>query len=207
MDFSLMDFVKNLRDRMYSRFPNLEKYESSWGVMQTNAQKHPNRPEHIKDVAFKNNPTMVISDNMIVFEIGNEYAEKLYPYYHILEDSPVIRKRGKADKYTKGSQDNVKDLSKRDYGIISFNGKVYTKEYQKNVRGIRKKVIENANSEKSKNYVNKQYRYLEKMADEINPFLAQDYSMEYVGIKREGLKVDFEEQDRDYSLVSKILEM
>ena len=32
---------------------------------------------------------------MLIFDIGNEYAEREYPYYHILEDAPVIRKKGK----------------------------------------------------------------------------------------------------------------
>ena len=218
MAFSLRDFVTSLRQQMYLEFPYFNgEYANNFGVMQTNEQKHPNRTEHIKDIAFMKNGVTYINDKLIVFEIGNEEAERKYPYYHILEDSPVIRKRERADKYTKGSQDKVKNKVKRDYSIISFNGKTYSKEYQKNVRGMRKSVIDKAtyftyngkqrirHQEESKNYINKHYHYLENMASKINPMLADMYGLEYKGVKTTGLKDEYIAQD--YGIVSDYNEM
>ena len=210
MDFSLRDFVTSLRQQMYLEFPYFEDEE-------LNAKKHPNRTEHIKDIAFMKNEPIYINDNMIVFEIGNEEAERNYPYYHILEDSPIIRKRGRADTYTKGSQDKVVDKGSRDYSIISFNGKTFSKEYQKNVRGMRKQVIDNAtyftgkgkqrerHNEDSKSYRNVHYHYLENMALKINPILANMYGLEYKGVKTTGLKDEYIAQE--YGIVSDYSEM
>lgn len=210
MAFSLRDFVISLRQQMYLEFPYFEDEE-------LNRKKHPNRTKHIKDIAFMDNGYTQITDNLFVFEIGNEESESKYPYYHILEDSPVIRKRYKADTYTKGSQDKVVDKGSRDYSIISFNGKTFSKEYQKNVRGMRKQVIDNAtyftgkgnqrerHNEDSKSYRNIHYHYLENMALKINPILAQMYGIEYVGSKGTSLKDEYIAQE--YGIISDYNEM
>lgn len=209
-NFTLRDFVTSLRQQMYLEFPYFEDEE-------LNAKKHPNRTKHIKDVAFMNNKPMYVTDNMIVFEIGNEESERDYPYYHILEDSPIIRKKGRADTYTKGSQDKVVDKGSRDYSIISFNGKTFSKEYQKNVRGMRKQVIDKAtyftgngkqrerHNEDSKSYRNVHYHYLENMALKINPILADMFGIAYVGSKGTSLKDEYIAQE--YGLISDYSEM
>ena len=60
-----------------------------------------------------------MSGNMYIFEIGNDYAEENYPYYHILEDAEVIRKRGRGTSKSKGSQAQIEKLSQRDYGPVT----------------------------------------------------------------------------------------
>ena len=216
MNFTLMDFVNNLRNKMYNLFP-YEDDEINYlkHVVGTYGHVKNPKPLHIRDVAFMDNAPMVINENMIVFEIGNEYAEREYPYYHILEDAPVIHKKNLGTERSKGSQDKVSDLSKRDYAIVSFNGKIFTKEYEKNIRGKRKSVINNSTryvdgvkiNQGSSTYENRHYHYLENMAVQINPLLAQEYGIEYVGSRGTSLRDDFMEQDRDYSLVSRILDM
>lgn len=211
MDFSLKEFMEQLRTQMANN--HLFPYEDE----EINKQKHKGRTEHIKQVAFLDNQPMYVTDNMIVFEIGNERAERLYPYYHILEDSPIIRKKGRADTYTKGSQDKVVDKGSRDYSIISFNGKTFSKEYQKNVRGMRKQVIDKAtyftgngkqrdrHNEESKSYRNIHYHYLENIALEINPILADMFGIIYVGSKGTSLKDEYIAQE--YGIISDYNEM
>lgn len=211
MDFSLKAFTEQLRTQMANN--HLFPYEDE----EINKQKHKGRTEHIKQVAFLDNQPMYVTDNMIVFEIGNERAERLYPYYHILEDSPIIRKKGRADTYTKGSQDKVVDKGSRDYSIISFNCKTFSKEYQKNVRGMRKQVIDNAtyftgkgkqrvpHNEDSKSYRNIHYHYLENIALEINPILADMFGITYVGSKGTSLKDEYIAQE--YGIISDYGEM
>lgn len=207
MDFSLKAFMEQLRQQMYIEFPTFEgEYPNQFGYMQTNNKKHPNRDRHIKNVAFFDNQPIYVDENMIIFDIGNEKAEKLYPYYHILEDSPIIRKREKSDAKTRGSQATIKDKGKRDYSIISFNGKSFSKEYSKNIRGQRKNVIEKATyyinengkrvardekTKSSNSYVNKHYHYLENMAIKINPTLAEMFGIQYVGSRGTSLKDEY----------------
>lgn len=169
MEFDLDLFTTELRNVMYESkdFP----YESE----ELNLKKHNKRPLHIKDVAFKANSTMKVDDNTRTFDIGNTYAEQEYPYYHILQDSPVIRKKYRGTDKTRGSQAKVKNLGQRDYGRVSFNGKTYSKEYAKNVRGARKSVVENASryengklisgNPRSLSYYNKHYKYIDKVLD------------------------------------------
>ena len=75
-EFSLLSFVEELRREMYIHFP----YE--WNEYR-NKSKHPNRTGHIRDVAFRDNP-VIVGENTISFDIGNNNAEARYPYYHIL---------------------------------------------------------------------------------------------------------------------------
>ena len=76
---------------------------------------------HMKNIAFNNNPIVVVSPTVQYFELGNDYAEKVAPYYHILEDAKVIRNPFRGSKQTRGSQAGVFPLSKRDYSVGSLN--------------------------------------------------------------------------------------
>ena len=173
MEFDLSTFVKDIHQNMYDNFP----YENDI----INNAKHKKRPLHIRDVALS---MPSLSNGTYVFEIGNDYAEEYYPYYHILEDAEVIRKRGRGTSQSRGSQAKVEKLSARDYGRINFNGKTYTREYQKNVRGARSrtdkaqysivgsdgvvyKVNKNANY-----YKNIHYHYIERILDTTLPWIA-----------------------------------
>ena len=194
MEFDLDLFTTELRNVMYESadFP----YESE----ELNLKKHKKRPMHIKDVAFKANSTMKVNDNTRTFDIGNTYAEQEYPYYHILQDSPVIRKKGRGTDKTRGSQAKVKNLGQRDYGRVSFNGKTYSKEYAKNVRGARKSVVDNStqwvNGQKinrnALSYKNIHYKYIDKVLDTSVKQVASMFG----GIVRtssSGLKDDYNE--------------
>ena len=110
MEFTLADFTNRIHQVLYDNFP----YENDT----IDIKKHKNRPLHIRDIALL--PPME-SDGALVFEIGSEYAEENYPYYHILEDAEVIRKRGKGNKQSGGSQAKIEKLGKVRDSIIGEN--------------------------------------------------------------------------------------
>lgn len=203
MDFSLTDFTNSIRENLYDRFP----YESD--AIKT--VKHANTPLHIRDIALG---MPFLSNGTMVFEIGNDYAEENYPYYHILEDSEVIRKRGRGTEKSKGSQAEITKLSDRDYAKISFNGKTYSREYQRNVRekrslaskstiivasadGNRYAINKNANY-----YLNKHYHYIEKILDETLPWIAGAFGLKMAGTQITSLESDYEEQNMESTIMN-----
>lgn len=202
MEFNLVAFTQRLRDLMYDKFPFENEY--------INKSKHKNRPGHIRDVAFRNNDTEY-GENYTSFVIGNHYAEERYPYYHILEDSPYIRKRGKGSEATKGSQDKVSIAGGgRDYNRITFNGKVYTREYEKNVRGsrsrlsnVQRKVVDYMGQDVvinrgSNSYLNIHYKYIERMLeDSILDDLALEFGLRKMRTQKTSLQLDYDTQDID----------
>jgi len=202
-EFTIDEFVDVLREYLYGFFP----YEND----EINKKKHQNRQLHIRDVAFKNLPVSVNVD-MRSFDIGSEYAEMVYPYYHILQDAPVIRKKGRGTTKSRGSQANVETLSARDYSKISFNGKTYSREYQKNVRGKRQQVIDkstryawsnggivkiNANANA---YQNVHYKYIDKTLDYCLPFMATYFNMKMLRKVDSGLEEEYNMQQQEQML-------
>ena len=180
MEYSIDSFVNRLREVLYDNFP----FESE----EINEKKHKKRPLHIRDIAFINLP-IAHSFDTLTFDIGSPYAEENYPYYHILQDSQVIHIRGKGTKSSKGSQDRVSDLQARDYGRVKWNGKTYTQEYKKNVRGSRSKfdkarrtfvdsngVVYKIN-ETATTYVNIHYKYIDRILDNTLPWIATEFGM------------------------------
>lgn len=201
MEFSLGSFTKRLRELMYDRFPNLPER----GFNPNGTPKHGEHNQEIRDVAFMNNATYMIDENTNAFEIGNEFAEEYYPYYHILEDAPYIRKRGKGTSKTKGSQAEIKELSKRDYNIISFNGKTYGREYARNVRGKRDRLASVSHwttdsrghkmwvNREASSYQNTHYHYIEKMMNGgILEQLALEFGLQQKRTQITGLQEDYE---------------
>ena len=196
-EFNLKAFTDSIRQNIYDNFP----YENDTIKM----QKHLKRPLHIRDIALGN--PYVSMEGTCIFEIGDEYSEEYYPYYHILEDSQVIRKRGRGTKGSRGSQAEIKELGKRDYGRISFNGKTYSREYAKNVRGQRSRlgtatrvvvgsdgkayrVNPNANY-----YANKHYQYIERTLNMVLPWIAQEYGLRMGRTEITSLELDYESQE------------
>lgn len=173
---------------MYLRFPNLKER----GFNPNGSHKHGDYNEEIRDVAFKNNPTIMVSENEYTFDIGNEYSEEHYPYYHILEDAPYIRKRNQATAKTRGSQAKVEKLGDRNYSFPTWNGKTFTQEYRRNVRGKRSRLgkvshwTTDYNGDKifinreSNSYLNEHYQYIEKM---LNNTILDQVALEF-GLKR-----------------------
>jgi len=209
MEFEIRSFTDRLRELMYLYFP----YEGEY----LKQLKHKKTPKHIRDVAFMVNP-LNVGENTIMFEIGNEESERDYPYYHILEDAPVIRKKGKGTSKTKGSQMYVKDKALRDYNQVYWNGKTFTKEYAKNVRGSRNRagnttryVYDHLGNkiklhESSNSYQNVHYHYIEKMMDNfILDELAETFGLKKGRTQLTDLSEDFAEQE-DIS-IDKVLEI
>lgn len=208
MEYSLDLFVSELRNVMYESadFP----FESDL----INLKKHPKRNLHIKDVAFKSNDTMFVDDDKRSFDIGNYYAEQDYPYYHILQDSPVIRKRGKATEKTRGSQAKVSELGKRDYNKISFNGKTYTREYAKNIRGKRNSIVDRSTqwnngvkiNKESINYKNIHYHWIDKVLDVSVHQVAYSFGGRVIASRNTSLEEDYNESQMIEDMLSSYLD-
>lgn len=179
-EFNIDSFVELLRKNIYDNFP----YENDLVKM----SKHMSTPLNIRDVAFMDNP-IEVGENNRAFNIGNYYAEKEYPYYHILQEAEVIRKRNRGTGKSKGSQANVQTTKIRDYNKVSFNGKTYSREYTKNVRGARSKVdkvlapklmyvkgkYKIDRDSLSPYYVNKHYQYIDRILDIVLPWVAEEF--------------------------------
>ena len=205
MEYTINGFVNKLRDMMYQLFPS----ESETLKM----AKHSTRPLHIKDIAFMYLPINAsIDGNTITFDIGSTYAEEYYPYYHILQDAPVIRKRNKGDEKTRGSQAKVSNLGKRDYGRVDFNGKTFTREYEKNVRGKRESVVNKSTqyiymggqkikiNRSANSYKNIHYHYIDNMLNVIAPEIANYFGLKLKRVSDSGLKEEYDLQSEEDKL-------
>ena len=200
MEYNINDFVNQLRENMYNLFPYEDEEDKIMKHVIGNFGRIKNpKPLHIRDVAFMDNPIERVSDNLITFDIGNDFAEREYPYYHILEDAPVIRKKDKGTDRSRGSQAKVEDLSARDYGIVSFTGKTFTKEYTRNIRGKRRSIIDKSTryvdgkkiNRGANSYENVHYHYIEKMMSKINPFLADEFGLKLKRVEDTGLAEEY----------------
>ena len=202
-EFSLSNFANDIRQNIYDNFP----YESD----EIKAIKHAKRPLHIRDIALG---LTYISNGQMIFEIGNDYAEEYYPYYHILEDAEVIRKKGRGTKLSKGSQAEITKLSDRDYGRISFNGKTFSREYQKNVRGARSRVekatynifgsdVRVYKVNKDANYYkNIHFHYIERILNNTLPWIAQANGVRMGRTEISSLESDYESQEQENLITS-----
>ena len=205
-EFSVDAFTNRLIQLMYDKFP-----------LDTDAEmrKH-GRTEHLRDAVFNVNDGVfdtIVTQNMESrsFEIGSPILEAKRPAYHILESAPTIRKRGRGSEKTKGSQENITNPMERDYERVSFNGKTYSKEYSRNVRGQRmskatdyrykgafvqngkvKYTVANANSN---SYVNVHYQYIEKMLNgSIVDQLASEFGLKKQRVQSTGLEEEYLDQ-------------
>lgn len=203
MEFEIGAFAKSLQELFVNSqfFPYLdEKYINKYGWTQTDRSKHPKRePLHLRKAVddCMSETYLNVGENIVEMTIGSEKLERTHPYYHILEDAPVIRKANKGTEKTKGSQAKVEDVGQRDYGRVHWNGKVFAKEYAKNVRGSRdrtSKVSHWTNSggrrvfvnRESNAYKNEHYKYIERILDSgILETLASQY-----GLKMRKRKID-----------------
>ena len=202
MEYELGSFADRLQELFITStlFPYLsEDYMNKYGWSQSDAKKHKGRePLHLKtavDTCMKE--TRIRDEISVSFDIGSERLERTHPYYHILEDAPVIRKKNKGTKKTMGSQASIEDVGKRDYGIVSWNGKTFTKEYTRNVRGSRNRANKVSHWERtngqdvfvnreSNSYLNTHYHYIENILDSG---ILNDLAIEY-GMKLAKKKID-----------------
>lgn len=202
-EFLLSNFANDIRQNIYDNFP----YESD----EIKAIKHAKIPLHIRDIALG---LTYMSNGQMIFEIGNDYAEEYYPYYHILEDAEVIRKKGRGTKLSKGSQAEITKLSDRDYGRISFNGKTFSREYQKNVRGARSRVekatynivgsdgrVYKVNKD-ANYYKNIHFHYIERILNNTLPWIAQANGVRMGRTEISSLEIDYENQQSENLITS-----
>ena len=208
-EFTLDAFYNSLVSHIASRFPFMEDEF-------LDRQKHPKRnPLHLQDAVFNDLPTVTTNDQ-IIFDIGNPILEQTHPYYHILEDSEVIHKAGLGTKRSKGSQERVSDKGARDYGIVKWNGKTFTQEYKKNVRGARTKrfkatrrvfvdsrgVVFKANPS-ADYYLNIHYHYIEKAIEQAIPSLCSQFGLRSLRVKDTRLSDEYQmDQDTQAGIIT-----
>lgn len=219
MDFTVVDFTNQLLTLIHTSkyFPYMEgDYVDINGRIQSDSKKHPKRtPTHLKDVVgseMKN--TLIFGVDNGKFDLGSELLERVYPYYHILQDAPVIRKAYRGTTKSKGSQQYERNVGKRDYGRVDWNGKTFTKEYSRNVRGSRVNLSRttmrfgdtstsrgnwyqgttNVNSSANQ-YLNIHYKYLDRICDDIAPKLAEMFGLKLMRKQDSGLIDEFADQE------------
>ena len=220
MAFDINVFTSRLKELFVDSplFPNMpENYVNEWGVVQSDREKHKGRePLKLKDAVISSmaNSTIFV-ENEISFNIGNEQMEKTHPYYHILENAPVIRKRGKGTDKSRGSQAKIEDVGQRDYERVSFNGKTFTKEYAKNVRGKRNRInnvthfiTDSKGNRKMINreagaYQNIHYMYIERILDSgILNTIAEEQGLKVMRKSNTGLAEEYFAQQEELDLAS-----
>jgi len=221
-EFTIGAFVDSLRKIIYDNFPYKEKPDYN----PSGTLKHPKHPKMIRDVAFYDIPIMVEDYNIIAFDIGSDESERDYPYYHILNEAPTIRKKGKGTSKTKGSEMRITNPSERNFTRVSMTTKGYKREYDRNIRGKRNMLIKNATRKdesgdrinpNANSYENVHYRYIPRMIDNAIPSLclefgliskrkeddglSEEYAMEHDMLSSFGYGTSKEEA-RDYELTS-----
>lgn len=188
-----------LRDNVPFENPELSK------------SKHPKRDgKQLRDLFDPSKATITRNIDMRMFEVGGPMAETLMPHYHILQNSEVIRKRGRGTTTTKGSQAKVKPME-RDYERVNWNGKTFSKEYTKNVRGSRSKAakilepklryingryVEDLRGV-SNSYVNTNYQYIDRILDATMPYLASEFNMRIMRKVDTGLEEEYNLQQQE----------
>lgn len=197
MEYTLSAFAERLTEliSISKQIPEMGGfYTNRYGYTQSAESKHSKRPlpRNLRgQITNSMSSSFQTTENIATFDIGNETMEQYFPYYHILQQAPVIRKRGKGTTKTKGSEAMYKNAKDRDYERVIWNGKTFTKEYSRNVRGSRLNLNKtqmhldgqflNTNANQ---YLNMHYEYLDKVSDEVADKIAQEFGM------RLGRKVD-----------------
>ena len=202
MEYSISSFTQEILKAIQNSpmFPYMYNEE-------VDLKKHPKRsPLHLKEALFTNVVPLPSGDNIMMFDLGSEKLELSHPYYHILQQAKYIRKRGRATEKSKGSQAKV-EVAKRDYEKVSWNGKTFTKEYSRNVRGKRDKMgratqyIVDYNGEvlkinrESNEYLNRHYQYFDKILDSEMPNVAQMFNMRLGRKQDSGLGEEYSMQE------------
>ena len=212
-EYDIDSFVARLRELMYDNFP-----KESDDLLKA---KHKTRKGHFRDIVFKDLPITMNIDARS-FDLGSPYGEATMPQYHILQQAEVIAKKGRGTTKTKGSQDTVSNKMERDYERVNWNGKTFSKEYSKNVRGSRSKAdkirsvkLRYTNGEyvaqkgiQDKYYINIHYQYIDRTLDAITPFLASEFGMKLRRKQDVGLDEEYQmQQDSDSPFSTDILDI
>ena len=207
MEFTLSNFAERLAQLIHSSklIPDMGSfYTNKHGYVQSDASKHSKRPQPRdlrSHISYSISSSLVMGENFATFDIGNEKMEKNFPYYHILQEAPTIRKAYKATVKSRGSEYG-KSPFEIDYERVYWNGKTFTKEYAKNVRGSRvnlSKTQMHLNgqfiNEGSNQYLNMHYKYLDRIADEVANALASEFNLKLGRKQDTGLIEEFAMQE------------
>ena len=204
MEYTLENFTNLLIELMKTQFPYMQDSE-------LDKKKHPKREKlHLRDEVFSN---LEVSKqpNQQIFDIGNDSLERTHPYYHILQEAQVIRKRYKGTEKSRGSQAKIQDVGKRDYTRIekieTKNGVKYKQEYKKNVRGARSLVGSSSHwttsasgqrvfvNREANYYENIHYHYIDNMLNNgIVDMLADTFGLKRKGTQFTGLADEYQMQ-------------
>ena len=207
MDFTLDQFANRIIDLFTNSqyFPeSADPYINSLGGSEELSKKHKGRnPIHLKDVAGSSMRDSIIgTETLVSFDYGNEKLEEIYPHYHILQQAPVIRKAGYATEKTRGSQGRLKP-SDRDFEKVHWNGKTFTKEYSRNVRGKRLSLTKTSYWSGGKTssgsfihreayqYLNIHLGYIDKALDELAPIIADEFGLKKGGKSNTGFGEEY----------------
>lgn len=209
MEYTLAEFTNRLIELFVNspHMPNMGgEYTNKYGYTQKDSSKHSKRPTP-RDLKTRIEESMksskLGSENTYTFDIGNEEMERNFPYYHILQQAPVIRKAYRGTKKSKGSQMYEKDLGKRDYEKVHWNGKTFSKEYSKNVRGKRLNLNNTTMhidgqfiNEQSAQYLNTHYKYIDTILNvDVVDTLAKEFGMKRGRTQDTGLIDEFANQE------------
>jgi hypothetical protein len=221
MEFNVVDFTNKLKEWFLESplFPyyeignadniGLSDYSTYQAKKGSDSSKHPNRhPTHLKDVARQClETTTSFTDNLGFFDYGNSVMESNYPHYHILQNTQVIRKRNRGTLKSKGSEDMYSIKPLRNYERVFWNGKTFTKEYSRNVRGARNRTNNVSHWEivdgkgtwvnrGSGSYLNTHFQYIDKILDEdVIWKLANYYGLKVMRKRDTGLIEEFAMQE------------
>lgn len=208
MGFTLNNFTERLMQLIFESklVPEMGSfYTDKYGRVQSDSSKHPKRPtprDLRNQISNSMTSTFMSGETTNTFDIGNEKMEQYFPYYHILQEAPVIRKAHMGTTKSKGSQMFERNVAKRDYEKVHWNGKTFTKEYSRNVRGSRINLNKTQmhldgqflNTD-SKQYLNLHYKYIDRIVDDVAPKLASEFGMKLGRKKDTGLIEEFAMQE------------
>lgn len=214
MEYDLISFTNRLIE-LFVNSPNMPKmndvYIDKYGREQKDEIKHKNRPTP-RDLKSQISNSMISSkmgdENMRTFDLGNAQMETNFPYYHILQQAPTIRKKDKGTTKSKGSESMYKNPAERDYERVYWNGKTFTKEYSKNVRGARTKLTKTSywsdyktssgsfKNPEAQKYLNVHYQYIDKILNEdVVKQLASEFGLKIGRTQKTDLVDEFAMQE------------
>jgi len=219
MEYNIDAFLKRLFELLKDNVP----YESK----ENYDKKHLKRGgRRLQDLFDLNKNTTTINIDTRIVDVGGPMAEAITPQYHILQQAEVIHRKNRGTKKSLGSQANEPNLLMRDYEKVSFNGKTFTKEYTKNVRGMRskaRKILEpkliytngqyKGQYKEARNtanyYVNVHYKYIDKILDVIVPFIAHEFDLKPMRKQETSLEEEYklqvhEETEEVYNILNSL---
>jgi len=194
---TLNEYVKQIVIELKVRMEQNPLFPFDDGKRQAGQKPRPQFKPHMRNVALKNNPILVLNPDIQIFEIGNETAERTAPQYHILEDAKQIMNPYRGTRRSKGSQAKIQDKAKRDYStmIQGESSTGYVQEYRQSFKEGRRNYqqaqdvlrIKGENMAYDKKYqknnvpakfrYNKHYAYIERILEKEVPQIASSLNI------------------------------